>query len=422
MTTPFGDNDDLAAMFENMGRMLRGGAQGPVDWDAALAAARAGVGDHVPLAPSQRDTVEQAAAIADVWLDNATIFPGTGAGLVGASRREWLEDTFPQWREVVEPVAAGIATAMAGLLPGIGQLPDGLLDALPPELRDHAAAQLQSPDFLAMTQQLGALARGMGANVYGTQFGRALASMSNEVLSTSDVGIPLAAAGKPMMTLANIDEMAQGLAVATSDLLVYTAVRETAHQRLFAAAAWLGPHLRGALQRYAAGVHVDTERMRQALAAVDPTNPGALAELLEGDIFGPEPTPDQRIALDLLESLLALVEGWVATVATAAVAGRIESATAIEEALRRRRAAGGPAEKLFGGLVGLELRPTRIREATAIWARVTSEAGLDVRDGLWAHPDLLPTSADLRDASGFTPSTGADLMTELSRELEPGEG
>jgi putative hydrolase len=78
----------------------------------------------------------------------------------------------------------------------------------------------------------------------------------------------------------------------------------------------------------------------------------------------------------------------------------LPTAGAISEAVRRRRAAGGPAELTFGTLVGLELRPRRIREAAALWREVTSAVGVQKRDDLWNHPDLLPTSEEV-DSPGL---------------------
>jgi Zincin-like metallopeptidase len=69
--------------------------------------------------------------------------------------------------------------------------------------------------------------------------------------------------------------------------------------------------------------------------------------------------------------------------------------------VRRRRAAGGPAESTFAALVGLELRPRRLRDASALWGSLRSRKGQEARDAVWAHPDLLPTSADLDDPLGF---------------------
>jgi putative hydrolase len=118
-------------------------------------------------------------------------------------------------------------------------------------------------------------------------------------------------------------------------------------------------------------------------------------------MFQPEDTPEQKQALARLETMLALVEGWVATVVAAAADGRLPQAGALAEAIRRRRATGGPAERTFATLVGLELRPRRLREAGAIWQGLTAERGVAGRDAIWAHPDLLPTADDFDDPDGF---------------------
>ena len=99
--------------------------------------------------------------------------------------------------------------------------------------------------------------------------------------------------------------------------------------------------------------------------------------------------------------MLALIEGWVATVVSAALGERIPGTVALSEMIRRRRATGGPAEQTFATLLGLELRPRKMREAAVLWERLTAAAGMDARDAVWAHPDLLPTSADLDDPAGF---------------------
>jgi putative hydrolase len=99
-------------------------------------------------------------------------------------------------------------------------------------------------------------------------------------------------------------------------------------------------------------------------------------------------------ALARLETQLALIEGWVDTVTEAAVA-RLPRASAIGETVRRRRASGGPAESAFASLVGLELRPRRMREASQMWSKLTEAVGPQLRDSLWAHPDVMPTAEDL---------------------------
>ena len=69
--------------------------------------------------------------------------------------------------------------------------------------------------------------------------------------------------------------------------------------------------------------------------------------------------------------------------------------------LFRSRAAGGPAEQTFAALVGLELRPRRLRDASTLWGGLRTRSGQEARDGVWMHPDLLPTAADLDDPLSF---------------------
>ena len=134
---------------------------------------------------------------------------------------------------------------------------------------------------------------------------------------------------------------------------------------------------------------------------IDPTNVESLQEALNGGIFEPENTPDQRVALDRLETTLALAEGWVDDVVGQATAERMPNATALRETMRRRRATGGPAEETFAALVGLELRPRRLRDAATLWGALRAAEGAAARDAVWEHPDLVPTAADLDDPLAF---------------------
>ena len=116
-------------------------------------------------------------------------------------------------------------------------------------------------------------------------------------------------------------------------------------------------------------------------------------------------------------TLLALVEGWVDDVVTQAAAGRLPAADALRETMRRRRAAGGPAEKTFATLVGMELRPRLAREAATLFAVVRAGRGADARDALWMHPDLLPSPDDLADPLGFIEGNTQELEFEVPDDI-----
>jgi putative hydrolase len=97
------------------------------------------------------------------------------------------------------------------------------------------------------------------------------------------------------------------------------------------------------------------------------------------------------------------------------------SAVQLAETVRRRRAAGGPAEQTFATLVGLQLRPRRLRDAANLWAAVRDARGIEGRDELWSHPDLLPSAADLDDPIGFAQHAGELADIDITDFL-PDEG
>jgi putative hydrolase len=147
---------------------------------------------------------------------------------------------------------------------------------------------------------------------------------------------------------------------------------------------------------------------------LDPTDMTALQEKLSEGLIQPKATPEQEAALARLETLLALVEGWVDAVTLAAATPTLPSISALNETMRRRRAVGGPAERTLGSLIGLEIRPRRLRDAAALWALVADRRGIDGRDALWGHPDLMPSASDLDDPFDFVdrdPGDDIDLST-----------
>src|SRR5690606_26685401 len=131
-----------------------------------------------------------------------------------------------------------------------------------------------------------------------------------------------------------------------------------------------------------------------------PSDPEELRRAIEEGALLPQQSEAQREALERLENLIATIDGWVDVVTTAATS-RLPDSARIAEAARRRRAAGGPAEDALGALVGLQLRPRRLREAAAMWQAVTDAVGIEGRDALWDYPDLMPDASDIDDPTGL---------------------
>jgi len=388
-----GDPQQFADALRQFADMLsyRGG---PVNWDLAKNVARHAIvaaGDPSVL-DAQRREITEAVRLADLWLDEAAEFPSGIRKIEAWSRSEWLEATFPVWAKLCDPIAAKGVEAMSGMFTAD---PAQLGGDVPEEMR-QALGALGGPGGL------GAMMRQLGGAMIGSQTGTAVGELAREVIGSADIGLPLGPEGTAALLPAGVAEFGRGLSVDAGEVRLFLALREAAHQRLFAHVPWLRAHLLGAVEQYASGISVDMARLQEAMPDVDITNPEAITEALSGEgLFRPEDTPAQKAALTRLETALALVEGWVATVVSAAATERLTHADALAEAIRRRRATGGPAERTFATLVGLELRPRRLREATAIWQGLTEARGIDGRDALWAHPDLLPTADDLENPDAF---------------------
>jgi putative hydrolase len=374
---------------------------GPVNWDLAKNVARHAIvaaGDPSVL-EAQRREITEAVRLADLWLDEATTFPSGIRKIEAWSRSEWLEATFPIWAKLCDPIAAKGVEAMGGML---NIDPTQLGEDVPEEMRQALGALGGGAGGLGGLAGLGAMLRQIGGAMIGSQTGTAVGELAREVVGSTDIGLPLGPEGVAALLPAGVAQFGQGLSVDAGEVRLFLALREAAHQRLFAHVPWLRAHLLGAVEQYASGITIDMTRLQEAIPDVDITNPEALRDALAGEgLFRPEDTPAQKAALVRLETALALVEGWVATVVSAAARDRLTHADALAEAVRRRRATGGPAERTFATLVGLELRPRRLREAAAIWQGLTSARGVDGRDALWSHPDLLPASDDLENPDTF---------------------
>ena len=391
---------------------------GPVNWDLAKNVARHAIvaaGDPSIL-EAQRREVTEAVRLADLWLDEATTFPSGIRKIEAWSRSEWLEATFPVWAKLCDPIAAKGVEAMSGML---NVDPAQLGEDVPEEMRQALGAFGGGAGGLGGLAGLSGMLRQIGGAMIGSQTGTAVGELAREVTGSTDIGLPLGPEGVAALLPAGVTQFGQGLSVDAGEVRLFLALREAAHHRLFAHVPWLRAHLLGAVEQYASGISIDMTRLQEAIPDVDITNPEALREALAGEgLFQPEDTPAQKAALVRLETALALVEGWVATVVSAAARDRLTHSEALAEAVRRRRATGGPAERTFATLVGLELRPRRLREAAAIWQGLTSARGIDGRDALWSHPDLLPASDDLEN-----PDTFVHGQPELDiSDLEDGDG
>ena len=386
-----------------------------INWTLSLDQARQIASkDTRAITPAERSSIEQSFHVAALWLDEVTEISELTTTPKLMSRTEWITATMPFWTKLAEPVALSIANSLTAVL------------------RDQADEEMSG-----MIEGAEKLMRNVGGTLFAIQLGQVVGQLSSEVVSGGDIGIPLLGTGEGDQQAAilpqNLAEFGSGLDVDSDQVQLYMAVRELAHARLFRHAKWLGLQLTTSITEFAKGIRIDTDRLEELAADFDPSNPEELRDAMMSGALIPPKSEAQLAALGRLETMLALIEGWV-DVVTAQATTRLPKSGAIAETVRRRRAAGGPAESAFSTLVGLELRPRRLREAAAMWQTVTDAVGSEARDALWSHPDLVPTSADIDDPqalvarmTGAAPERDAvdlaieDLLNDISDD-RPHEG
>lgn len=373
-------------------------------------------GDRV-VGEAQRREVAEAVGVAHLWIDPVTTLDPPAGRALAWSGADWVEATMPTWSSLVEPVADGVARAGSSALRGQLQQFGTSLDLR--SVLGEAAPEGGAVDLSGVFGQIGPALEQLTGGMFAAQIGQAVGTLAADVLGGTEVGLPLVADEAVALLPARVAAFAEGLQIDPAQVRLYLAVREAARVRLFAQVPWLTAQLEAAVRDYGRHITIDTEAIEAAVRSIDVSDLAALQQAFsQAELFGRRTTAEQQAALTRLESTLALVEGWVDLVTEQAVAAHLPEADALREAVRRRRA-GGPAQKAFAGLVGLELRPRRLVDARNLWAALQDAGGIELRDGSWQYPDLAPTAADLDDPLGYVEKrTAGPVRDAMDAELD----
>jgi putative hydrolase len=357
-----------------------------------------------PLGIKDVTVVNNALEIAELWLNEATVFPATaiGAAHTSLSRLDWVDETLPGWQATMEPLATGLASAISGLL-------DQAVAGQGENLGVEGGAD-------ALAGSMGAIAgllRSFIGSMIATQLGQAIGAISSNATGAHDVALPLLDPARPILIPENIEKWSADLEIPKTEVYLFHALREAAIARLFAHNPWIVSYMRSAIVDYGRGIRIDMEAIqRQAEEAMQNFDPSQINPesgensfniALNNGIFTPEETPEQRAALSKLETALALVDGWADEVTTLAAGDRLPTISQLREMYRRQRATNAPAQQLFKSLLGLEVSPKLTREASAFWQKVRESKDVASRDALWSG--ILPSADELLDPVAFLSST-----------------
>ena len=389
----------------------------------------------IPVGTDDQSRINEAFQVAELWLDGATTFPRTTLGHDCAwSRTDWINSSLAGWQKMVEPLAEGMATALATVLQEMtSQFGEAGLDSdSAAEVREAIGNNLGLPQgFPAGAFNMEAIKpimRAFMGSLIAAQLGQSVGGLALKVTGSHDVSLPLFAQPGTRLIPQNVKEWSAGLEIDEREITYFLALREAATARLFEHTPWLTSYISNCMTEYGKGIRIDVESMqRQAEDAIesgqlDIHNPESINIAIHQGMFMPEQSPTQAAALERLEMAIALIEGWIDHVVAMAAKDRLPKFIALQEMQRRSRATNSPAQQLFASLLGLEVSPRKARECAIFWgelvaigsadvdAEVKDESeklmsGIKVRDHRWEDATLLPTLRDLANPTAFIQST-----------------
>jgi putative hydrolase len=363
-------------------------------------------GDGLPIGTNQQKEMKDAIDLANLWLDPEIIFPASLSNSNPAwNMRDWIENSLIGWQKMFEPLAEGMAEALAKVISGPN-----------PQLPLQTNIPVDPNQQNVMRQMLTNILKSFMGSLIATQLGQSVGQLAKTLTGSHDVAIPLFPAPTSHLIPQNVNTWGDGLGLPEQEIQIYLALREVSAARLFAHNPWLSNYIRDAITAYGNGIRIDVESIqRQAEEAMssgnfDFNNPQSFTIALNNGLFTPEQSPTQEIALLKLETILALIEGWIDHVVSQVAKDRIPSFNALIENSRRKRATNSPVSQLFATLLGLEISPRKSREAAFFWHEVKKLRGNTGRDQRWEDPAFLPTPVNTKtnifeDVESFLNST-----------------
>ena len=453
----FGDMNgfDFAKMGEalsRLGRAISANASGEGLSPNAVREMAALTNDESPSASDIASGLE-ALAVAQLWLDPKTDFTAPLAPAQIWSRSQWIDETLVGWCEVVAPLAESLSGAVSGAISGLatGAFGDAFGDSLggafggmqgdEPENQNGnplnsfgfgpainsentGSTENNSSNLNPMAgifNQMSNAMRAFGGVIFATQVGEAIETPAGSATGGADIGIPLLIKNRPALIAANCNSWGAELGIPEAELRYYLALREVAGVRLFNNVPWLREYITASIKSYSAGIKVNIEKIQEGMSGIAGTSgldgigtsPEALNEAIANGLFTTDETPSQKSALHRLETIAALIEGWIDEVSASAALEHLPSLPALRESARRGRATGGPMQKAFAALIGLEISPRSSRDAATFFNYIATNESISQRDELWSSPELLPTIEEISNPSEFRKGRSApdDLST-----------
>ncbi|MCU1498498.1 MAG: hypothetical protein JWM47_2451 [Acidimicrobiales bacterium] len=396
--------------FGDLLKML--GTQGPVQWDGArqLALSIATGGENEPnVDPLERIRFEQLARVADLQVAAAT---GLSTSITGRSvtispvtRSQWALATLDAFRPLIERMAVALHPPAAGAL-------------------GHPAMASEDPTTDPTEAWLGQIMGLLSPMLLGMTTGSLVGHLATRSFGLFDLAVPRPPSDDLLVVAANIEAFGSDWSMDGDDLRLWICLHQLTHH------AVLGlPHVRARLDEllgdYAGAFESDPDALGSKLGELelDPSGGDPMARFQEimGDpevVLGAMRSPRQEELLPWLETLVAVVGGYVDHVMDQVGGGLIGSYGQITEAMHRRRVEAAASDRFVERLLGLDLTQDHFDRGRAFVDGIVARAGAPALEMLWSGPDVLPTPNEITAPGLWLARVGIEVELDVDTTFD----
>jgi coenzyme F420 biosynthesis associated uncharacterized protein len=340
----------------------------------ATAIARRIAGDN---SHASSDALQSLRRDLDVAVPRSEELVGEAAGIARPSPVRWSVISRAQWAE------ANI----------------GSMEKMIQPLADKVGTRLDTLPFPVRLAQ---------RTIVSVEMGVLLGYISRRVLGQYDLLVPDEAAtarirrrhptgGAPLYFVGvNMVETQRKLGFIPQEFALWVALHEVTHRFQFAGVPWLKDRFFGLVQSYLSSMDMDGRTLSKRITS-------AAKRLRSGEIPREERNPvyllssdEQRVWLDQIQALMAVVEGHGNYVMDAVGAQVIPSFKRMRAAFDGRRKQASAVQRVINNVLGLEMKLRQYEVGQEFLERIVAREGGDVLAHLWADPSHLPTLQELR--------------------------
>jgi coenzyme F420 biosynthesis associated uncharacterized protein len=239
------------------------------------------------------------------------------------------------------------------------------------------------------------------------EVGALLGYVSRRVLGQYDLLVPEtagssrngSAGGRLYFVGPNMVETERKFGFVPEEFALWVAVHEVTHRFQFAGVPWLRPRFMALVQRYFDSVQLDAGRFAARLAEAASRLVRRKVPVEERNPIYLLATPEQKLVIDDIQALMAVVEGHGNFVMDHVGAEVIPSFRRMRAVFEHRRRQTTFLQRVFNHAIGLEMKLRQYELGREFCDAVVAREGLDALSRLWIDEEGFPTLQELRSPS-----------------------